>query len=796
MRKSEAAGLVIASAAGLAMIVLMLARIVEARKAEYQADGMLRAEGLGRAVRIVRDEKAMPYLFADSLDDALVAQGFAVAQDRFLQMHLLRSVAKGRLSEVAGDKGLEVDGRARMFGFLAAARRHASMLREQDRRFLQKFADGVNLFLRKRGDHPLELKLAGIQQEEWRVEDSLAIMYLMGWNSATNYRAELLAFDLQQKLDGRARDLMPAHASLDAGARTPVPAAQEYGKPTGAARTTGGRPLVAAAEISEADRLLAAGSNAWVVGPAKAERGVPMLANDPHLDGLVLPGVFHACAMIIPGRRVVGVSVPGIPGIVAGRNDALAVGFTNAYGDAQDVVRYELNASDPGVYIERGEKRRFGEERHEIRVKDEGAPGGFRIVNLTVLTTPRGRVFKKTAKDAFVIRWSSLDTMTDQLGIDYLFNADSVAEGREQLRAITYIQLNVLMADKAGNIGLQVTGRYPIRRHGDGIVPVNESVEEDDWIGWVPFERNPSESNPSRGWIANANQITTPSGYPGVYSSYFSPEYRYERIRELLEAKRSFSSADFAAMQQDVKNTLAARVAPVFVEALRGAPDTQPVAELLAGWNCRDDRDSAAATIYHRLYERTALLTFEDELGSELTRAMLSDWYFWQKTFERFLLEGSPWFDRTDTAGTETKQEIIRRAARELAADDPVFAARQPWARSNVLRLRHPLGRDGFKAHVFRGIDFHLPGSGDTLLRARAPFGEHDIGVAQSMRMVVDLADDEKVAGTLNGGIVGRTGSRYLFDQAGAMFAGDTLYWWYSDAAIERHKQHELRILP
>ena len=64
------------------------------------------------------------------------------------------------------------------------------------------------------------------------------------------------------------------------------------------------------------------------------------------------------------------------------------------------------------------------------------------------------------------------------------------------------------------------------------------------------------------------------------------------------------------------------------------------------------------------------------------------------------------------------------------------------------------------------------------------------------MRMVVDLADDEKVAGTLNGGTVGRTGSTHLFDQAGTMYAGDTLYWWFSDAAIERQKRHELRMVP
>jgi penicillin amidase len=795
-RVKKIAGAVVASLAAAAVGAVVLGRTVEARKAEYQADGTLIGSALAGPARIVRDEKAMPYVLAGSLDDALFVQGFAVAQDRFLQMHLLRSVAKGRLSEIAGDKGLEVDERALKFGFLAAARRHASLLAAEDRRFLRRFADGVNLFLSRRDDHPLELKLAGIQPEPWQIEDSLAIMYLMGWNSAANYRAELLAFDLQQKLGARVHELIGATARSEPGGPAPAPSRGRERRERGELGSAETRQILTVAEVSEPDRLLAVGSNAWAVDSTKAKGGAPLLANDPHLDNLVLPGPFHASAIIIPGRRVVGVSVPGIPGIVAGRNERLAVGFTNAYGDAQDVVRYDLDPSEPGAYFERGERRRFGEEHHDLRVKDGGAPGGFRIVPVTVLTTPRGRVFKKTDRVAFVIRWSSLETMSEHLGIDYLFVADTVADAREKLRAITYIQLNVVMADKAGNIGLQVTGRYPIRRRGNGALPVNESVEEDDWIGWVPFERNPSESNPPRGWIANANQDTTPPGYPGMYSSYFSPEYRYERLRELLDGSPSFSAAEFLAMQQDVKNPLAVRLVPVFVAALRDASDTKPLGDLLVGWDCRDERSSTAATVYHRLYERTAVLTFEDELGPELTRAMLSDWYVWQKPFERFLLEGSPWFDRADTPEHETREAIIQRAARELASTDADFASPAPWAEANVLRMRHPLGRDGLKADLFRGIDFHLPGSGETLFRARAPFGERDVAVAQTMRMVVDLADDEKVAGTLNGGTVGRTGSTHLFDQAGTMYAGDTLYWWFSDAAIERQKRHELRMVP
>ena len=50
-----------------------------------QSEGELSLAGLTGKVTVFRDEKGMAYLYAQTLDDALLAQGFITAQDRLFQ---------------------------------------------------------------------------------------------------------------------------------------------------------------------------------------------------------------------------------------------------------------------------------------------------------------------------------------------------------------------------------------------------------------------------------------------------------------------------------------------------------------------------------------------------------------------------------------------------------------------------------------------------------------------------------------------------------------------------------------
>ena len=167
----------------------------------YTKNGNLLLPGLKEPVTVQRDEKGMAYIYARNLEDLYIAQGYIAAQDRLFQMELTRLFASGRFAEMAGDKAKGLDVRMRTLGFYRNAKKHVALLSNETRTFLQKYVDGVNAFIETRPDEiHLEFKLAGIKPSVWTIADSLTILYYMGWGSAANFKSEIVAQMLVEKL--------------------------------------------------------------------------------------------------------------------------------------------------------------------------------------------------------------------------------------------------------------------------------------------------------------------------------------------------------------------------------------------------------------------------------------------------------------------------------------------------------------------------------------------------------------------------------------------------------------------
>ena len=80
-------------------------------------DGAIPVPGLSARVEVLRDAHGVPHIRAQSVADALFAQGYVTAQDRLWQMDLSRRNAEGELSEIFGDRTLRLDIESRTLGF-------------------------------------------------------------------------------------------------------------------------------------------------------------------------------------------------------------------------------------------------------------------------------------------------------------------------------------------------------------------------------------------------------------------------------------------------------------------------------------------------------------------------------------------------------------------------------------------------------------------------------------------------------------------------------------------------------
>ncbi len=770
---------------------------------DFQVTGSLQLPGLSDPVTVSRDEKGMAYITARNQDDLWMAQGFVTAQDRLFQMQVTRLFAQGRISELAGDEGIDSDIRYRTIGLHRMAKEHAAILDRPVRNFLQAYVNGVNAFIDNcPEDIHLEFKLAGISPEKWEIADSLTLLYFMGYSTAANMEAEIISQMLLNTLGHeKALTLLPVNINPD-----------DYSD-------TGQLPLINEASAVpvplDTSRLLAytrgralhTSSNNWVTGPGPAKTDLPVLAGDPHMDTRILPGVWYPVGLECPGIHAVGANIAGLPGMAIGRTGSVAFAMTNSYGDIQDLYIETPDPENPDHYIEGLTSVPFEIIRETMKIKDKKSKSGFRTEPVTIRTTRRGPVLSGfhpglDSEEVTTFRFAPAESMTPEIGLLQMLSASDAHELDNALKKVSMLCLNWVFADTKGNIGYRASGKIPVRHNGDGIFPHRVTGSLDNWYGFIPDDQMPHSMNPDKKWIGTSNHKTIPHDYPYYYSSYAAPTYRYRRVRELMISYPEKTGDAFFGFQKDNKNLMAADIAPVMAKVLLANEDTRVLGKILSDWNFRDHRDLAAPAVFHQVYDLFAWKVFQDDLGHDNARIFLSSWYYWQERLGQMILEdSSPWFDDITTDRIETRDDLIHAAG--LAAMEKLTALlgdnpkTWQWGKIHTLTLTSPLRRKGPGASLLGTGAMPSGGSGETLNRANYEYNDpFKVTFSDSLRMVTDLSDQDKIIGIIPGGVTGRVFHPHQKDQVDPFMKGEKRYWWFSPEKVKEHEQSRLELTP
>lgn len=773
---------------------------------DYTTSGKLPLQGLEDEVRIVRDEKGMAYIYASSREDALRAQGFVTAQDRLFQMELSRLMSQGRISELAGEQARELDIRMRTLGFYRAAKKHASLLSPESKTFFQSYVDGINQFIRNYPeDHQLAFSLAGLEVRPWTVEDSLAVIYYMGWITSANIHSEIIGQMIIDAVGEKLyREISPVNINPDDEGEPSLVASRNRGMAPGLGNLER-HPLLAGI-LEDHSRARGLGSNNWALSGTRSGRGMPVLANDPHLETTLMPGPFHPVGIITDRIRMVGGSIPGMPGFILGRNENIALGITNAYGDCQDLYRETIDPSNPDNYMEKGESVPFQVIREKLLIRDSKSETGMREETISIRKTKRGPVVSSVLPGletdyVLSLRWAPYEAMNDEIGLEKIMDVRSVSEMREVLSRVTPVALNFVMADTDGNIAWQTTGSLPIRRGRDGSLPA-PVPEKDDWTGWIPKEEMPHSVNPEKGWVGTCNHMTVKRDYPYYYSSYFSSSFRYRRLKELMSEHPEQEWKESWDFQRDAKNMLAEEMAPVFAEVLLKSEATRELGDILLNWDYHDRARETAPALFQMLLRRLVYLTFRDELGEDVTGTLLDVNYYWK---ERFLLmfrdRNNHWFDDRSTARRENRDDLIRQALDHVIEETEKRTGKKAnmveWGDIHTMYYIHPIGRSGLLKSLLGKGPFEMSGSNETLYRALYRYSDpYSVKYSAALRMVADLSDPNRVAAVLSCGVTDRLFHPHASDQARDYHSGGHVFWWFSDTAISEHAGATYYLVP
>lgn len=681
-----------------------------------QIDGEAVVAGLRAPADVVRDAHGVPHVYARDLEDAYFGLGYAHAQDRLWQMDLHRRVGAGRLAEILGERALPTDRVFRVLGLVRHARITERRLDASTRRLLEAYAGGVNAWLDAGHSLPIEHTLLRVAPERWALLDSLLLLRVLAWQLSGNWGAELWRLRLASVLTPEELgELQPPHpgepalglaGAFGAYAELELPLAplgQRQGRAVGV--STHRRASVALAPAAAALARLAParlgeaiGSNNWAVAAARSSSGAPLLANDPHLE-LKAPSQWYLAHLEAPDVQVVGASLPGIPGIILGRNAHVAWAFTNTLPDSQDLFIEKLEPGRNDHYATPDGPRPF--ERHEELINVRGADP----VRIEVRRTRHGPVISDADPEArgllpagyvLALAWTGFDDDDQTIAFPgRAARARSGADLLEAARSFHAPQQNIVYADTAGSIGFVAAGHVPLRKPENvlrGLVPAPGWLDAYDWAGRLPFEALPQERDPASARLLTANQNITPPGYPHWLGAEWAAPFRAQRIARRLDERPRHSLDSFASIQLDVFGSLAERVLPAMLDALPRPAAAPEALALLEAWRFEMSAVMPQPLIFAAWLREIGRGLYADELGD-----LFEDEWAEKPEFVRRVLGGDAahWCDDRRTAEPETCDRVVaeawRRAIAQLSDRFGSDPAGWSWGAAHRAVARHPL---------------------------------------------------------------------------------------------------------
>ncbi len=542
-------------------------------------DGMqARVPGLAGPVAISLDDDGIPRVAAGSDLDAAAALGFVHARDRMFQMELMRRAASGRLSEIAGSMTLRLDRTMRVLGLRRRAEADLPALDADTRAMLDAYAAGVNAWIAARGRLAAPEFIPLGAPEPWTAVDSLLWGKTMGLYLSGNWRSELARAAVRDRLPAaRMKELWPPQDD------TPRPDAHALPGSTRLAAVAT-RVVAAVPDFPEPFTWPSSASNEWAVDGRGTTTGRPLLAGDPHL-GFSLPAIWYLARIDTPGGALVGATAPGVPFLVIGHNGRIAWTFTTTGADTQDV--FAETVLPDGRYQTPDGPQAFVEHEERIRVR------GASDERLLVRETRHGPVLSDLdaiSGDApggpvlAVAMANLLPGDSTATGLLALNRASDVAGAGRASELVTAPVQNLLAADRTA-IAQFTTGRVPIRRAGDGTVPVDGADGAHDWTGYAGGSALPRTVAPAAGRLVNANERVAGPDFPVFMGADWFGDWRARRIRQMLAATAKHDAGSFAAMQVDAVSSFAVQILPALL-ATRPADEASGRAlALLSHWD-------------------------------------------------------------------------------------------------------------------------------------------------------------------------------------------------------------------
>ena len=747
--------------------------------------GEIKSDKISNEIKIYRDSLAIPYIFASNEEDAAFALGYVHAQERMFTMDLARRAAEGKLSEVFSNETVPFDKMFRTVGIKNTCEKILQKINPSSLKILRAYSDGVNLYIKnKKGEYPIEFDVLGYQPEEWKPLNSIEIIRMMGWELNISWWVDVSFTELVQKLgEDKVKEILPEYP--ENGPTIIPPEIKNYPKITSGFIDTDKRFR----EFMgwEGTHI---GSNNWVVDGKKSVTGKPIIANDTHL-GYSAPGTWFAAVISAGGLDVSGFTLPGVPGVVIGKNKNISWAVTNIMNDDADFYVEKLDSAGT-KYFYNGKWENLISKDDTIFVKDE------KPIPIKINSTVHGPIISDIHPYSFFyedqphvpalsMKWMGndfSDELSAILGID---KAGNWNEFKSSLKDFAVPGQNFVYADKNGNIGYVFGSKLPVRNSVSPTFVLDGTTDKYDWKGYIQQDEMPTLFNPPQDFIASANNKTL-KDFKYYITNLWEPPSRIQRIKELLTSKDKLSVNDYMDFQMDVTSPYAKEITKYIILAFDSVNvvdnNLKTSLEMFSDWNYKMDEYSQVPAIYAVFLKYLLKNIFEDEMGKEL----FNEFVFVANVPYRSLVRvlgnpGCSWFDNIHTPQVETENDIIRQslsdALTELENKYGKDIGGWQWGRIHQAIFKHPFS--GVSGLLDKYIDigpYNVGGDGTTIFNTEYPFyesidkyprfshKEFENNLGPAMRFIFDFSKPDQFYMVLLTGESGNVMSKHYRDMS------------------------------
>ncbi|MBD2754695.1 penicillin acylase family protein [Spirosoma validum] len=764
------------------------------------ADEEVTVHGTKSPVTVIIDDQAVPHVFAQNDHDLYFAQGYLTARDRLWQMEFQTHAAAGRVSEIVGDRALELDRFNRHLGMGYGAEQTLKGMQADPttRDALDAYTAGVNAWIGQLtpAHYPIEYKLLGYAPEPW-----------------TPLKCALLLKQMSSTLAGGADDLLMTNilrrygATVTANLFPDYPTREDPIIPPGTKWEFKPLPIPSAPKDSALSGLIALsapgfgtppnranpeiGSNNWAVGPQKSATGYPILANDPHLT-LSLPSIWYQIQLVSPTVNVYGASLPGAPNVIIGFNKDVAWGVTNVGADVLDFYAIRFQDDSRRKYWHDNQWKAVNRRIETIRVK--GKPDVIDTVYYThhgpLVYEAGAKPFRASIPTGYAARWIAHEPSNEMRCFYYLNRAKNFADYRKALAYYVAPAQNFIFADNKKDIAISPNGRFPLKWKDQGKFLLDGTNPATDWHGFIPADQNPIVKNPPRGFVSSANQFSTDPTYPYYINWQFAPYERGRRINQRLAAMQRATTDSLRQLQNDTYNLRAADALPTLLSMLSEKSlnqEQRKVLQSLRQWKRNNDAGEVGPTIFTEWNAQLMKAIWADEFDTGDTLPMRFP------SFDRTLTlmqrdSGARWFDNVKTPAREHLPDLLAQSFQSTC--DTLIKKHGPvgsnwaWGPHKSTDIRHLLpGVDAFSV-----LDLDV-GGGNVIVNAT------NERTGPSWRMVVALGEQPKAFGVYPGGQSGNPGSPYYQNTIETWKKGQLNELLYLQSAQDKHPRVKRRIL-